>query len=368
MMFPSRLSLYLIRRTFNGIAVMGAAVVATIVLVDLVEQLRSTGVRASIGLLGAMRLTALKAPQLIEQTLPFIVLIGTMLALNQINRRSELIAMRAAGVSAWRFLAPVAALATALGIFATVALNPIGAALYARYEVERAIVMADTPTRRPTEDTSVWLRQGDEVGQIVISAERVDPSRARLENAVFFFFEFSKEGPLRFVRRVSAQTADLRPGFWQLTGVVDALPGAPADRAPHLAIPTRLEPTALLDRYVSPQTLSFYRLPRVISEAQAAGLTPTRYELRWQTLLSTPLLYAAMAAIGAVFSLRLSRLGGGAVWALTGLSGGFMLFFLGQLAGAFAVAQIAPVALAVWAPPLSGMLAAMAILGYLEDG
>jgi lipopolysaccharide export system permease protein len=205
-------------------------------------------------------------------------------------------------------------------------------------------------------------------GCIVISARRVDPSQARLLEAVFFFFEFDAERRLRFVRRVSAQQADLRSGFWQLSGIVDALPGQPPTRSEHLAISTRLEPTALLDRYVSPQSLSFYRLPGVIAEAEAAGLTPTRYELRWQSLLATPLLFAAMAALGAVFSLRLSRLGGGAVWAMTGLGAGFLLFFVGQLSNAFATSQVIPPLIAVWAPPLSGLLAAMAILGYLEDG
>lgn len=366
---PARLSFYLIRRTLIGISVMAAAVTGTILLVDLVEQLRSTGARSSsLSLLGALHLTALKTPQLLEQTLPFVVLIGTMMALNQLNRRSELIAMRAAGVSAWRFLAPVVGLAVAIGLFTALVLNPIGARLYSTYEIERAIYISDDPSRRAAEDAPIWLRQGDELGQVVISARSVDPSKARLQDAVFFFFELSKDGQLRFMRRVGAETADLRPGFWKLSNVVDATPGAPPQRSDRLAVPTRLEPTALLDRYVSPQTLSFYRLPGVISEAEAAGLTPTRYELRWQSLLAAPLLFAAMAALGAVFSLRLSRLGNGAVWSMIGLGSGFLLFFLGQLASAFATAQVAPVSIAVWAPPLSGVFAAMAILGYLEDG
>ena len=365
----SQVSRYLALRTLSGIAIMTAAVTGTILLIDLVEQLRSTGVRsASLGLLGALHLTALKTPQLLEQTLPFVVLVGTMLALNQLNRRSELVALRAAGISAWRFLAPVVGVAVALGLATTLALNPLGARLYAGFELERAAYLSDSEARRSSEEAPIWLRQGDDVGQIVISARRVDPSQARLLEAVFFFFEFDAERRLRFVRRVSAHQADLRSGFWQLSGIVDALPGQPPTRSEHLAISTRLEPTALLDRYVSPQSLSFYRLPGVIAEAEAAGLTPTRYELRWQSLLATPLLFAAMAALGAVFSLRLSRLGGGAVWAMTGLGAGFLLFFVGQLSNAFATSQVIPPLIAVWAPPLSGLLAAMAILGYLEDG
>lgn len=365
----NRLSRYLIARSLAGIGTMTAAVTGTILLVDLVEQLRSTGARsASLGLLGALHLTALKTPQLLEQTLPFVVLVGVMLAMTQLNRRSELVAMRAAGVSAWRFLAPVIALAAALGAFSTLVLNPLGARLYSRYEMERAAYLSDGQRRAATADEAIWLRQGDELGQIVISARSVDPGQARLIEAVFFFFEFDKAGRLRFAHRVRAATADLRPGFWQLTGVIDAAPGKPPQSSPHLAIPTRLEPTALLDRYVSPQTLSVYRLPRVIEDAEAAGLTPTRYELRWQSLLAAPLLFSAMAGLGAVFSLRFNRLSGGAAWATIGLGAGFILFFVGQLSSAFATAQVLPPLIAIWAPPLSGVLASFAILGYLEDG
>lgn len=365
----TRLSRYLMARTFVGIATMAAAVTATILLVDLVEQLRSTGARsASLGLGGALYLTALKTPQLIEQTLPFVILVGAMLAITQLNRRSELVAMRAAGVSAWRFLGPVFALAALLGIASTLVLNPLGARLYSEYEIKRAIYLSDGVRRAPDEDDGLWLRQGDDLGQIVVNARSVDPNLARLKDATFFFFEFDKAGRLRFAHRVRAETADLRPGFWQLTGVIDAAPGKPPQTSPHLAIPTRLEPTALLDRYVSPQTLSFYRLPRVIADAEAAGLTPTRYQLRWQSLLAAPILFAAMAGLGAVFSLRLNRLGGGTQWAMVGLASGFMLFFVGQLSSAFATAQVLPPLIAIWAPPLSGVLASFAILGYLEDG
>ena len=56
----------------------------------------------------ALRLTLLKTPMLVEQTLPFVVLAGAMMAVIGLNRSSELVAMRAAGVSAWRFLAPSA--------------------------------------------------------------------------------------------------------------------------------------------------------------------------------------------------------------------------------------------------------------------
>ena len=112
----SRLGRYLLAQTLLGILLTLAGVAAAVLLVDVVEQLRTVGARAQLSLLTAVYLTMLKTPQLLEQTLPFVVLLGTMLALMRLNRRSELVAIRAAGVSAWRFLAPTATLAAIIGL------------------------------------------------------------------------------------------------------------------------------------------------------------------------------------------------------------------------------------------------------------
>lgn len=363
----SRLGRYLFSRTAIGIAIILAAVGATILLVDVVEQLRVLSGRTDITLMNAVGLTALKTPQMIEQTLPFIVLAGTMLAMTQLNRKSELVAIRASGVSAWRFLGPPAALAALLGLASSLLLNPVGARLYEQYETRKAAYLDSVEGRKP-QIGDIWLRQGDAAGQVVINAAAVDPVNSNLTKALFFFFDVQADGAPVFSRRLSAEQAALRQGFWQLSGVVEATPGQPPVRMDQLAIPTDIDSAALIDRFMSPQTLSFWRLPAVISQAESAGLTPTRYQLRWHSLLAAPLFFAAMAGLGAVFSLRLARLGGTAAATLIGLAAGAGLFFAAQFASAFAMAEIVPAALAAWAPPVAGFFAGMAMLSHIEDG
>lgn len=362
----SRLGIYMIWRVVGGVAVVLIAVLAAILLIDLVEQMRTVGTRADLGLLEALRLTLLKTPMLIEQTLPFVVLAGSMMAIIGLNRRSELVAMRAAGVSAWRFLAPAAFVGAILGVIAVTALNPLGARLYRAFEAEKDDVLTARPGIAAGEN-GVWLRQGDPEGQVVIHAEGVDASGATLQGATFMFFEV-RDNALRFTRRMYAETAELRPGFWQLTNLVEATPGGRPTRHSHLAIPTTLDATELINRFVTPATLSFWDLPRFISEARAAGFAPTRYELKWQSLLAYPLLLAVMAGLGAAFSLQLQRLGNLARWGAAGVGVGLFLFFYSQLAGAFAMTQTVPAVVAAWSAPMAGMFIALAMVAFLEDG
>jgi lipopolysaccharide export system permease protein len=363
----SNLGRYLFLRSLTGIAIAFAAVTASILLVDVVEQLRTVGSRSDLSLWQAIGLTTLKAPMLIEQTLPFVVLAGVMLGLFQLNRRSELIALRASGVSAWRFLAPSGVLALLLGVLMITTINPVGAFMYERYELAKARLSGEANTDAVTRN-GVWLRQGDAQMQIVIHARTVSADNAGLANATFFFFEEGKGGTLNFVRRIRAENVYLRPGFWQLTNLVEALPGASPMPQENLAIPTNLEPSALLNTFVTPGSLSFWQLPGFISQAKAAGLSPVRYEVKHQALIAFPLLLAAMASLGAVFSLRLQRGGGVGQWAGLGVAAGFGLFFAGQLASAFAATDVVPPVVAAWSPALTGVFSAFALLSFLEDG
>lgn len=361
----SRLGRYVLARVVIGIAIALIGVLASILLIDLVEQMRTVGTRSELSLLEALRLTLLKTPMLIEQTLPFVVLAGSMMAIIGLNRSSELVAMRAAGVSAWRFLAPAALAGIVLGVITITVLNPIGAHLFQSFEQERSDALSDH--NAADADAGVWIRQGDQEGQVVIHAETVDASGSTLRGATFMFFN-QRDDALRFERRILAERAELRPGFWQLTNLVEATPGGRPVRHAHLAIPTTLDATEMIDRFVSPASLSFWALPGFIREARAAGFAPTRYELKWQSLLAYPLLLATMAGLGAAFSLQLQRLGNLARWGAAGVGIGLFLFFYSQLAGAFAMTQTVPAIVAAWSAPFAGMFIALAMVAFLEDG
>lgn len=360
----SRIGRYIIARVAGGVFIALIAVLACILLIDLVEQMRTVGARTELSLLEALRLTLLKTPMLIEQTLPFIVLAGSMMAVIGLNRASELVAMRAAGVSAWRFLTPSAFVGVVLGVIAVTALNPLGSYFYQQFEAEKQNALSEVSG---STQNGVWIRQGNEDGQVVIHADGVDPSGTRLQGATFMFFEVQQDA-LRFTRRIHAATAELKPGFWQLTDLTEATPGGRPVRQTHLAIPTTLDATELINRFVNPATLSFWVLPRFIREAREAGFAPTRYELKLQSLLAYPLLLATMAGLGAAFSLQLQRLGNLARWGAAGVGIGLFLFFYSQLAGAFAMTQSVPTAVAAWSAPLAGMFIALAIVAFIEDG
>lgn len=367
MIGTGRLERYVLGRVLGSVGAALAVISAVILLVEFVDLSRSVGIRTDIGVGQIFWLSILRAPSLALILLPFVFLFGGMGAYVGLNRRSELVAMRAAGVSAWRFILPAAMAAFVIGLAAVAFLNPIASALSARFEVERARMMQNYLGDVPQD---IWLRQGDEHTQIVIHAKARDTVKGfvRLRGVSLYIYQKPANGPPEFKQRIEAGEARLMPGFWQLRDVREAAAGESSVHSDTISIRSSLDAEAAMERFASPEAISFWRLPEAIRLTEQAGFSAAGYRLRFWQLLATPVLYAAMAVLSAAFSLRLARLGGLAGLAGAGVALGFVLFFFNQFAGALARADIIPLFAAAWAPAVVALLSGLSLLFFTEDG
>lgn len=363
----SRIESYVLERTLVGVGAAFSVFATVITLIDFVELSRNLGVRSEVGFDQVLFMTLLNAPTLVLILLPFSFLFGVLGAFVSLNRRSELIAMRAAGVSAWRFIFPAAGAALAIGIITVTVLNPIASLLNARFEVMRAELMQGFGPAAPDQ---VWLRQGDAHNQIVIRARQRLPVKGglTLRGVSLFISTRANDGTLQFSRRIEAAQAQLMPGYWLLSGAQEATPGAAAFHFDTLTIPTSLNGDSALERFASPTSVPFWELWRAISRTEQAGFSATGYRLELEELLATPLMFAAMSVLAAAFSLRLIRLGGLAALGGSGVALGFVIFFFNEFCRALGKAGAIPPFAAAWTPPLIALLAGFTLLCYTEDG
>src|SRR5205807_9397046 len=89
-----------------------ASIFVLLVLVDYIEMVRKTSGLVSASPIAVAETSLYRVPQLLEKMMPFCILIGAMTCYLALSRRLELVVARAAGVSAWQFIAP--ALASAI--------------------------------------------------------------------------------------------------------------------------------------------------------------------------------------------------------------------------------------------------------------
>lgn len=374
MTFARTLMIYVARRFATMTVAMLAALAGLVALFDLMELLRRAATRqdATFALVG--QIAALRLPFVAMQILPFAILLGGIIAFWRLTRSSELVVARAAGISAWGFLAGPVGVAVLLGAVATAAISPLSSAMLARAERLDSQFLRNTSGISALAGGRLWLRQADAGidprGVAILSGRPVAlrdlrPGEAFRLDDVSVWRLSAEDRPLA---RVEAPSAVLAAGRWIIADAVvfgaDRLP-APAQR---LEFPTDLTPARIQDSFASPDTLSFWALPDFIQVLENAGFSAVRHRLHFQSLLALPLLAAAMALLAAGFSMRSSRRGGVGQMIGGGVAAGFALFVVDRITGEFGEAGTLPVIFAAWAPAGAGFLLATALLLHLEDG
>ena len=79
--------------------------------------------------------------------MPFCMLIAAMTCFLDLSRRLELVVARAAGMSAWQFIAPAVVVAFGFGLVATAIYNPISADLRELSKRIEAELFGEIPPR-----------------------------------------------------------------------------------------------------------------------------------------------------------------------------------------------------------------------------
>ncbi len=359
---------YLFHEVFKGVLLAASIIGSLVLVVDYVELSRRMDAQPTVTSLQVLHLTFLKLPVMIEQTLPFIVLFGVMWVMFKLNRRNELVALRAATMSAWQFALPSVLVALCLGIFGMLALNPLATNMSGQFERERVLLQQTGIDNDETAHKAMWFREAVDEGIVLIRADNVIAQTATLYKLTFFYYTLQTDGTPVMHHSINAERAVLQPGFWQLENATDLSRDAAPRHYDNLALPTKISPSALLGDSVRTASLSIYALPGMIDESKKAGFGTRRYQLQMHQLLSLPLTLAAMALIGSTFSFNLVRLGGTVRLALTAGSAGFALYFASDLLHALGATQVLPPLVAIWAAPVFVFVASLARITVLEDG
>ncbi len=367
---PFTLSVYFGRQFAAAVLVMLAALSALVALFDFLELLREavSSTNATFGIVVEMEL--LRVPWIVMQILPFSVLLGGIFAFWRLTRSSELVVARAAGVSAWQFLATPVLLATLLGAVGTAAISPLSAVMFARAETLYNAYLAVGGGPLSLTGGDLWVRQADNGltpnGVAVLHATNVRLTENVLRADKVSVLRLGQDTSL--LQRLEAHQATLTSGAWQLHGVSVLLPDAEPLHQHELAFPTDLTVHRVQESFASPSALSFWALPGFIRLLKRSGFSAIQHQLAFQALLALPLLCATMALVAAGFSMRPSRRGGATQMLVSGVGCGFALFMISDVADQFGTSGAIPVYLAAWAPAVAGLLLALALLLHLEDG
>lgn len=341
---------------------------AFIYLIDVINMWNEvSGRNVSSGTVILMSMA--KSPDLLLQLLPFAVLIGSLVWLNSLNKRQELVALRAVGLPARRFLLGPVLACLLVGALALGVGNPVSAALLKKYEQWSSSVFPNSAKGLITAGGSVWLRQSDDDGpqatgrDYFIYGRKVSADGQDLGQATVFVFD----GKNNFLARLDARNALLEDGRWRLKDVFLLTPRQEIVRQEEVTLPTSLTPEQLQASFNAPGTLDIFQLREFIQTLEGNGFKTARHAMAYQRLLALPFMCLAMLLVAVPFGLKYTRTRSLGIVIISGVCMGFGFYLFSNIMAAYGLAGRLDVHLAAWLPGVMAILVSVALMLQLRE-
>lgn len=343
--FPSKtLTIYLARLFVTRILAMLAVLVLVLMALDLLSTSGEILAVDGNGQAELLTYIGLRIPQLVARFLPYSVLLATLITLVTLNQNSEVIAMKAAGLSAHQVLAPLllTALLTSVASFAfnETVVTRTTTTLKAWQSAEFGPIPTQADVR-----TNVYLTDGPNI----MTAARIMGSGAdtRMENVTWY----DRNDSSTLIRQLRAESAIFANPGWVLNDVEQFdVSAASTRRLDMVKVGEGLSLDQIELDSVDPDTESFFELSDSIDAYDAIGRRTSELRAKWWHKLSGPLSAFLMPLLGAVAAFGLARSGQLFLRAIIGMALGFAYFVVDNAALAMGSFGGYPPFLAAWAP------------------
>ena len=295
-------------------------------------------------------------PSMIYQITPLSVLIAVLVTFGLFNRSSELIAMKATGISIYRLVIPVVMIAAILacGLFA-----------FDQYYLPQANrkqealrnIIKGKPAQTTLNPDKKWIFGQQHAGEPdrVFYYQFFDPDQNAFAHITLFEFD-----PKTFAltRRIYAERAvwDIDQHTWRFeNGWERTMQGANVDEFREFQYTTfaevHEEPSYFKKENLQSQEMNFGQLQRYISDLQQSGFDTMRLRVQLYHKLAYPLVTIVMAVLAIPFALSMGRRGSltGVAWAI-GIA--LAYFVVAALSDDMGYVNYLPSAVAAWSPDI----------------
>ena len=343
--FPSRtLTLYLAKMFITRILAVLVMLVVVLLALDLLGETGDILEPAGNGQSEILRYAGLRVPQLTQRFLPYSVLLATLIMLVTLNQNSEVVAMKAAGLSAHQVLSPLLLTAVIVAAFSFGFNERIVTRANASLKAWQAADYGPIPETSNVR-SNVYLTDGDHI----LTASSMIGSGAETQLTNVTWYTRAPGGIIS--EQITAAGATYAAPGWKLEDAKRFDVGsATSEDVADLVVGETLTPEQIDLQSVDPDALSFWELGETIDTFEAAGRRTGEMRAKWWHRLSGPLSAVLMPLLGSVAAFGLARSGQLFVRAVIGMALGFTYFVVDNAALAMGSFGGYPPFLAAWAP------------------
>lgn len=267
-----------------------------------VEALERTEVVLSYG--APLRLLGLfllyRIPAYLVQSLPFALLMSTMVTLGIMGRNKEILAMKVHGVGNYTILAPFLLTSVAVAMVVFVGLEGAVPRLLQEADELWSVRIKGEKKRAFFRAEKVWYL-GD---GLIYNIRLVEGDELRGMTILYL----NKAMGLR--KRIDAKRAHYLKGHWTLYDVTIRTfspTGVKEERVPKLRLYLKETPQDFQRGMKDPEEMSYTELRRYVRKLQREGYDPTRYVVNLHAKVAFPFTSVILVLVGVPLALWTSR-------------------------------------------------------------
>lgn len=304
----------------------------------------------------------LRAPQLASQFTPFAALLATLITLGTLNQNSEIVVMRAAGLSTHRILFPLGMACAIIFVFHLLLHEAFVVKSSARLDFWERNDFAVDLELKPDSQQEIWLQEGE----TVINARWITQTVDSIILDKVTVYEKDSKGLLQGT--ASAEFASYRNGQWTLFDVFRFDANDLSTRTTESeAWQVNLRPDKLAALALKPEWTYLATLMQNIRQFRKAGLSTRDLDLAWFQRFSGPAASLVMPLMGAVAGFGVHRHGALLLRIIIGAALGFSYFVAENFMIAMGQFGVMPPVVSTFAPLVFTLLCGFSILFFTEE-
>ena len=312
--FPRIIDEYIVRE-FAGLFVLVLAGFVLLMIVFTFFDLLGDILRNHIGLAVVGEYLLNLTPSMLYQIAPLAVLIAVLVTFSVLNRNSEIIAMKATGISLYRLVIPIVAIAACLALSLFLFDQFYLPQANRRQESLRSVIKGRPPQTylNPEEHWIFGPKAAPGESGCIFYYEFFDPDTNEFANLSVFEFE---PATFKLTRRIFAKRVvwDADSSAWHFeNGWVRDIQGANVT-AYRTFLETNFPETHATPDYfkkedLESQEMNFGQFDRYIRDLRQSGFDTKRLSVALWHKLSYPLIAVVMAVLAIPFALSMGRRG-----------------------------------------------------------
>lgn len=334
---------YIISEYIKFFLITSVSFIALYLIVDFFEKIRMF-LSNSASLIQMASYFLFSIPLIISLILPAAVLLATLMTYSSLSKFSEIIAMKANGISLYRISLPVLIFAAiiALCLFYFSELVTPAAVQKAEH-----IVFADVQKQKTFgffKQNELWYHSNN----AIYNFKMFDISKDTLRGIVINYIN----PDYTLQKRIDAERAEWKNGKWIFYNVLvtqfDSSHTPVLEKAASKIIPLPEKPGDFKIMQKDVEKMGFFDLRNYIKKIQSEGFDATRYLVDLHGKIAFPLVTVILVLIGISFSTRSARQGGIMQSVGIGIIIGFSYWIVHAFSMSLGRSGILPAILSAW--------------------